>query len=164
MNDNNTMNTQQQTTPTPEETGGAGRMFSQEEVNRIVADRLSRERERLAHQAEQDERERRLEQREQALKAREDRATKTEAVKAYYQSKNITGKALDVAMKGSSAEIDALELEDGKIKDYSSIDGLIGGVFAPLVSVTTTVGANTATPPANTGGSDRIANVFKPKI
>ena len=43
MSENTNMETQQQTTtPTPEETGG--RMFTQEEVNRIVSDRLARER------------------------------------------------------------------------------------------------------------------------
>ena len=52
------------TNSTPEETGGNGeRMFTQEEVNRIVSDRLAREREK---QPKDDER-------EQALKAREAR-------------------------------------------------------------------------------------------
>ena len=75
------------------------------------------------------------------------------------------GAALDIAMKGSSTEIDALELDGGKVKDYGAIDALIGGLFAGLVSTTTTIGANTPTPPVNTGGgSDRLAEAFKPKI
>ena len=47
MHENTNQNGQQQpTTPTPEASGGQGgeRTFTQEEVNRIVADRLARER------------------------------------------------------------------------------------------------------------------------
>lgn len=86
-------------------------------------------------------------------------------MRAYYTDKGIVGAALDIAMKGSSTEIDALELDGGKVKDYGAIDALIGGLFAGLVSTTTTIGANTPTPPVNTGGgSDRLAEAFKPKI
>ena len=169
MSDNtNTANTEQTAnTRTPEVAGGQGeRLFTQDEVNAIVQDRLAREREKLARQAEQDDRERRLEQREQALKAKEDRATKTEFVKAYYQQNGITGKALDVAMKGSSTEIDALELVDNQVKDFSAIDALIGGVFAGLVSVTTTKGADVVHPPVYScrpDADEQIKNAFKPK-
>jgi len=166
-NTSTNQNTQQQTTPTPEETGGAGRMFTQDEVNAIVQERLARERERLTRQTEQDERERSLELREQALIAKEERAIKVEAVKEYYKSKNIIRRALDVAMKGSGAEIDALELgEDGKIKDYGSIDGLIDGVFAGLVSTTVTMGAPVYYPTSSYHSIDdsQLADAFKPKI
>lgn len=45
MNDLNLSAEQQPTTPTPEENGGqGGKMFTQDEVNRIVSDRLARER------------------------------------------------------------------------------------------------------------------------
>lgn len=43
-------NTQQTTTQTPEGTGG--KMFTQDEVNKIVSDRLAREREKLADGSE----------------------------------------------------------------------------------------------------------------
>lgn len=159
MNDN----TRQQTTPTPEAEGG--RLFTQDEVNRIVSDRLAREREKQTQQTALDEREKALREREQALEAKEARAAKEAAVRAYYEQKGIVGKALDIAMKGSDAEIDALELDGGGVKDYGAIDGLIGGLFAGLVSTTTTIGANTPTPPVNTGGGpDRLADAFKPKI
>ena len=166
MNDNTNQNTRQQDTQTPAETGGAGRLFTQEEVNAIVQDRLAREREKLTRQTEQDERERALEQREQALNAKEARAVKVEAVKEYYKSKHITGRALDVAMKGSGAEIDALELTDGKVADFSVIDALIGGVFSGLVSQTTTTGADVYHPPCS-GSIDtarQLADAFKPEI
>lgn len=153
----------QQTTPTPEAEGG--RMFTQDEVNRIVSDRLAREREKQTQQTALDERENALREREQALEAKEARAAKEAAVRAYYEQKGIVGKALDIAMKGSDAEIDALELADGKVKDYGAIDALIGGLFAGLVSVTITKGADVANPPVNCGGGpDRLAEAFKPKI
>lgn len=153
----------QQTTPTPEAEGG--RLFTQDEVNRIVSDRLAREREKQTQQTALDEREKALREREQALEAKEARAAKEAVVRAYYEQKGIVGKALDIAMKGSDAEIDALELDGGRVKDYGAIDALIGGLFAGLVSTTTTIGANTPTPPVNNGGGpDRLADAFKPKI
>lgn len=88
------------------------------------------------------------------IAAKETKAAKEAAVRAYYQGKNITGEALDVAMRGSGAEIEALELgDDGKIKDTGPLDSLVSGIFAGLVSTTTTQGAPTATPPVNTGGN-----------
>ncbi len=155
-------NTQQQTTPTPEETGG--RMFTQEEVNRIVSDRLAREREKQTQQTAIEEREAALKAREMAFEAKEARAAKEAAVRAYYQQKGMIGKALDIAMKGSGPEIDALELADGKIKDYSAIDALIGGVFEPLVGKITAVGAAVACPPSNHPTAERLSDAFKPKI
>lgn len=65
MNDNTNPSGQQQpTTPTPEASGGHGseRTFTQEEVNRIVADRLARERAKSEPSP--------ADEREQALKVR----------------------------------------------------------------------------------------------
>lgn len=84
--------------------------------------------------------------------AKETRAAKEAAARAYYESKGITGKALEIAMRGSGAEIEALELEEGKIKDAAALEALVKGDFSGLVSTTTTTGANTANPPANNGG------------
>lgn len=94
--------------------------------------------------------------------AKEARSAKEAAARAYYQSKNITGAALEIAMKGSAEEIAGLELgEDGKVKDYKALDGLISGTFKGLVATTSTVGASTATPPANTGGTLTRADIYK---
>lgn len=87
------------------------------------------------------------------ITAKETKAAKEKAVRAYFESRNITGKNLEIAMRGSSKEIDAVELEDGKIKDAAALDALISGDFSGLVSTTTTIGANTANPPANNGSS-----------
>jgi len=60
------------------------------------------------------------------ITAKEAKAAKEAAARAYFESKNITGKALDIAMRGSGAEIEALELgEDGKIKDAKALDALV---------------------------------------
>ena len=85
--------------------------------------------------------------------AKETKAAKEKAVSTYYESKNIIGKNLSIAMRGSKAEIDGIELdESGKIKDTSVLDTLISGDFAGLVSTERTEGANTINPPTNTGG------------
>lgn len=85
--------------------------------------------------------------------AKETKAAKEKAVSTYYESKNITGKNLSIAMRGSKSEIDGIELdENGKIKDTSVFDTLINGDFAGLVSTERTEGANTINPPTNTGG------------
>ncbi len=94
--------------------------------------------------------------------AKEAKAAKEAAAKAYYQSKHITGKALDIAMRGSGEEIAALELdENGSIKDAKALDALVAGTFAGLVEKTETIGAPTATPPANTGGSMTKADIYR---
>lgn len=65
---------------------------------------------------------------------KETRAAKEKAVRAYYESKGIKGNNLEVAMRGSASEIEALELDGEKIKDSASLDTLIGGTFSGLVS------------------------------
>ncbi len=155
---------QQTTTPTPEGTGG--KLFTQDEVNKIVSDRLAREREKLTQQTAFEEREKALQEREKAFEAKEARAAKEAAVRAYYQEKGVTGRALEVAMKGSGQEIDTLELADGQVKDFTAIDSLIGGVFAGLVSKTVTVGAPVTHPPSSYQPTmtDALKNAFQPKI
>lgn len=87
---------------------------------------------------------------------------KEKAVRAFYESKGITGKNLEIAMRGSRAEIDGIEMDGDKIKDNSALDALVKGDFSGLVSTTTTKGANTANPPANNGG-DKLtkADIYK---
>ncbi len=163
MNENTNQNTQQTATPTPEGTGG--KTFTQEEVNRIVSDRLAREREKLADNSEYKAQYEAVKQELEGIKSEQARTAKEAAVRAYYQQKGITDKALDIAMKGSTQEIDNLELTDGQIKDFSSIDALIDGVFSCLVARTVTRGADVTRPPVHYGGgSDQIADAFKPKI
>lgn len=83
--------------------------------------------------------------------AKESKAAKEAAAKAYFESKNITGANLDIAMRGAREEIGALEMNGDKIKDTTALDALVSGTYAGLVVTTTKQGVNTATPPANGG-------------
>lgn len=85
------------------------------------------------------------------ITAKETKAAKEKAVRAYFESKNITGANLDLAMRGCGEEMAALEMDGDKIKDAKSLDTLIGGTYKSLVSTTQIKGANPATPPGNTG-------------
>lgn len=95
------------------------------------------------------------------ITAKETKAAKEAAARAYYESKGITGKALDIAMRGSTAEIAALELEGDKIKDAAALETLVKGDFSGLVGTTVTKGADVAHPPANTGGGVTKADIYK---
>lgn len=87
------------------------------------------------------------------VSAKETKAAKEKAVKAYFESKGITGKNLAIAMRGCKSELDGIELDGEKIKDKTALDELVKGDFAGLVATTKIKGATTAKPPANTGGS-----------
>ena len=91
-------------------------------------------------------------------KSKETRAAKEAAVKAYYESKGITGDNLTIAMMGSGEVLEKLELDGGKIKDAAALDG---GAFAKLVSSTTTEGLKTQTPPKNGGGKMTREEIVK---
>lgn len=86
------------------------------------------------------------------ITAKETKAAKLKASRAYYESKNITGENLELAIKASEKEIDALELDGDQIKDTSALDGLISGTFARLVSTKSVQGMQMPHPPTNTGG------------
>lgn len=85
---------------------------------------------------------------------KESHATKEAAVKAYLESKHITGANLDIAMMAVSGSVDGMELDGEKLKDTKPLDDLIGGKLSGLVVKTETKGAQTATPPTNNGGSN----------
>jgi hypothetical protein len=95
--------------------------------------------------------------------AKETKAAKESAVRAYFEGKSITGGNLNIAMRGAKDEINGLELDaDGKIKDTSALDALVGGEYAALVVTTQTRGARTETPPTNTGGAKLTkADIYK---
>lgn len=82
--------------------------------------------------------------------AKESKAIKEKAVRAFYEEKGITGKNLEIAMRGSRTEIDGIEMDGDKIKDTASLTALVEGDFSALVSTTTKKGARTATPPGST--------------
>ena len=83
--------------------------------------------------------------------AKESKAAKEKAVRAYFESKNITGSNLDLAMRGCGEEMAALVMDGDKIKDTTSLDALVDGTYKALVSTEHMQGANPATPPTNNG-------------
>lgn len=88
------------------------------------------------------------------ITAKETRAAKETALKAYFEKNNIVGKNQAIAMRGIKSELDGIELDEkGNIKDTASLDELVKGDYAGLVSTTKTEGANIADPPANIGGN-----------
>ncbi len=82
---------------------------------------------------------------------KEAKAAKEKAVRAYFEGKKISGKNLDIAMRGAAAEIAGLEMDGDKIKDAKALDDLVSGVYSGLVTQTETAGAKTPNPPAATG-------------
>lgn len=83
---------------------------------------------------------------------KETKSAKEAAAKAYFEGKNITGKNLEIAMRGAKDEISGLELdENGKIKSSKALDELVNGTFSGLVVTTQTQGAKTPNPPGGTG-------------
>lgn len=96
------------------------------------------------------------------ITAKESKAAKEKAVRAYFESKNITGANLDLAMRGCGEEMAALEMDGEKIKDTKSLDALIDGAYKSLVYTEHTQGANPATPPTNSGGAKLTrADIYK---
>ena len=83
------------------------------------------------------------------ITAKESKAAKEKAVRAYFESKNITGSNLDLAMRGCGEEMATLVMDGDKIKDTASLDALIDGAYKSLVYTEHTQGANPANPPAN---------------
>ena len=83
------------------------------------------------------------------ITAKESKAAKEKAVRAYFESKNIAGANLDLAMRGCGEEMAALVMDGDKIKDTTSLDALVDGTYKALVSTEHMQGANPATPPAN---------------
>lgn len=94
------------------------------------------------------------------ITAKETKAAKETAVKAYFESKGITGKNLAIAMRGCKSELDGIELDGDKIKDKTSLDELIKGDFSGLVATTKIKGVDTANPPTNTGGRMTKEQIF----
>lgn len=86
------------------------------------------------------------------VEAKETHNKKVEAYKAILKDANLSEKGIEKAIK--YAEWDKIELEaDGKIKGASDHIKAVKEEWAEYVTTTTTTGAKTSTPPANTGGA-----------
>lgn len=87
------------------------------------------------------------------IESKETATAKEAAVKAYFESKKITGANLDIALRGCKDEIASVELKDGKISDTSALDVLITGTYSGLISKEGVSGINVPNPPKNNPNS-----------
>ena len=91
---------------------------------------------------------------------KETKAAKSEAYRKLLKECGISEKYIDDVL--GIAKLDDLEMENGAFKDAESISEGIKEKFASFVATTTTVGANTANPPANSGsGKLTKADIYK---
>ena len=133
-------NVPQQSNTQPEANGGGERMFTQDEVNRIVGERLERERAKAQPTAEEI-RTRELNERESKLSCRE-----------------------YLAEKGYRAELlDILKTDDAE-HFKQTVDKLIALCPDLNASAAPVPRVVSATRGGSTSHEDLIASVFKPKI
>lgn len=136
----------QNNTQTPEENGGE-RLFTQDEVNRIISDRLSREREK----PKDDERETSLKEREKALEAKEN----TLACREYISS-------LKIDEEHKNVFLDTLDTSDSE-KFKNTVEKLVKGLGLndkPKIQFCSPVLGSSNTSSLSDRG---IADAFKPK-
>ena len=76
---------------------------------------------------------------------------KQKAVRAYLESKGITGANLEIAMRGVKDEINAAEVDGDKLKNTAALDALIGGDVKSLIVTQSKQGVPAANPPKNGG-------------
>ncbi len=131
---------QQPTTPTPEASGGQGeKLFTQDDVNRIVSDRLARERAK-AEPSPEDEREADLKAREARMDCRE-----------FLSDKKYPADLLDIL---PTADVEAFKVSVEKLAGLFQRPAPKGGVIRVDLG-----GPLTGTPPRN---ADGISDAFKP--
>lgn len=85
---------------------------------------------------------------------------KQKAVRAYLESKGITGANLEIAMRGVKDEINAAEVDGDKLKDTAALDALIGGDFKSLIVTQSKQGVPAANPPKNSGAKPTKAEIM----
>ncbi len=143
---NNTQDIQQQpTTPTPEASGeqGGERMFTQDDVNRIVSERLARERQKTEPSA--------IDEREIQLKARESRLDCRDYLEGLVKGGKVAS--------GVTGLIDVLDTSD-KDKFQKTVDSLLEiGAFNPQLQPLVLHKVDKYAPDAE----QLIAAAFKPK-
>ena len=84
------------------------------------------------------------------IEAKELQSTKEKAFREILKDANLSDKGIEKAVK--YADWNAIELEDGKVKDATNHIKTAKEEWAEYVVTTNTRGANPATPPSNTGG------------
>ena len=85
------------------------------------------------------------------ITAKEAKAEKTKAYREMLKEIGISEKRLDTVLK--VADLDAIELEDGKIKGVDELKTKAKDEWSDFIVSETRTGAQTPTPPSNTGGT-----------
>lgn len=167
MNDNETKTTQQTTTPTSPTTNGE-KLFTQQDLDRIIGERLSRLRDQLTDGNEYKAKYEAVKQELENMKAANLHRQKADVYRGLLEKANINPKRFPVVLRASGAEIDALELdEDGAAVGADKLIKDIQTEWADFVLITETYGAQISHPPYSpyySGEGDKIADAFKPKI
>lgn len=155
-------NIQQTTTPAPEESRGE-RLFTQADLDRVVGERLARER---AASSDYKAKYEAVKQELEGMKAAQVHKAKEDAYRALLEKADISEKRIGTVLKASAAEIDALELdESGAAVGADKLVKSIKEEWADFVATTVTTGAQVAHPAVNYASPvDQIAEAFKPKI
>jgi hypothetical protein len=92
--------------------------------------------------------------------AKETKATKEKAYKTLLLECGVSNKRIDKVLKVS--DVDNVELdENGNIKDAESLKKSIKDEWSDFIETTGTTGAETATPPKNTGGNMSKDDILK---
>lgn len=95
-----------------------------------------------------------------SVTAKEAQKAKETAARAYFKNKGIPEGAMAMAVRGAKAEIEALELDNGKIKDSKALDDLLGGDYKALIGSKDTSGTHTKNPAGDTGGTRTKAEIY----
>lgn len=94
------------------------------------------------------------------IEAKATMESKEKAVRAYFESKGITGDNLEIAMRGAKDEINAVEMDGEKLKDTAAFDALVGGTYKGLIVTSEKRGVPTANPPKNGGAKPTKAEIM----
>ena len=144
MSEETNKNTNQQPNTQPADNGNqsGGKMFTQEEVNRIVSDRLARDREKRTEQQQDDTR-------EQALKAREAKLDCRE----YLTEKKYPAELLDVL---DTSDVEKFKAAADKLQSIYGVDDKTPRFINPPQFCAPSRGGSSTT-------YDPFRDAFKPK-
>ena len=144
MSEETNQNTNQQPTTQPADNGNqsGGKMFTQDEVNKIVSDRLARDREKRTEQQQDDTR-------EQALKAREAKLDCRE----YLTEKKYPAELLDVL---DTSDVEKFKAAADKLQSIYGVDDNRPRFVNPPQFCAPSRGGSSPT-------NDPIRDAFKPK-
>ncbi len=163
MTDNTNTNQQQTTDATPAGTG-AEKLFTQADLDRIIGERLSRVKGAAADDETYKAKYEAVQKELEGMKAAQLHQQKEAAYRDLLAKASISEKRIATVLRCS--DVDALELDEtGKAVGADKLVEAIKTEWADFVVTTVIKGADVPHPPVNYGGgSDQIADAFKPKI